>query len=56
MASNQTKEFKKKYIESQNKDFKIAWDHLNWEWRGILILGFIALMYLAYKFSQWLVG
>ncbi|GEM_PF-5088792 len=58
MASKQTQELKKKLEESQKKDIKIAWQHLNWEWRIILILGLITLAYLlvpaSFKFGQWL--
>lgn len=55
MTSNQTKELKKKLAESQVKDIKMAWQHLNWEWRIILIVGSITIMVIFFKFGQWLV-
>ena len=55
MTTNQTKELKKKLGESQIRDFKIAWKHMNWQHKAIYVLGCIALSYLSYKLGQWLV-
>lgn len=54
MTSDQTRKLKQKLVESQEKDIKIAWQHLDWFWRIILILGLIAVMNLSFKFGQWL--
>ena len=54
MASNQTKELKKKFEESQKKDFKIVWKHMNWEHNVIYIVGWIAFIYLGIKLGAYI--
>ena len=56
MSDGKTKRLKLKYLGSQNKDFKIAWNYLNWKWRIIFILGCTTLLYFLFKLGQWLFG
>ena len=54
MASNQTRELKKKFEGLQKKDFKIAWRHMNWEHKVIHIAGWIAFIYLGIKLGAYI--
>ncbi len=59
MTSDQTKKLKKQLAESETKDFKIAWQHLSWEWKIFLVVGMIILaltiIKISFRFGQWLV-
>ena len=59
LIENKQTESEKKTEEKQAEEslanLKIAWQHLNWDWKLILILGSITFLWLSFKFGQYLV-
>lgn len=54
MGNEELKEAKKKMVEIEQKNTKIMWEHMHILQKGIYILGWIALMYLAFLFGKYL--
>lgn len=47
---------KKKISQEENKRTKLMWQYANGFWKFIIVLGFLALMYISYRFGQYLVS
>lgn len=45
---------KKKLEEARMKNVKLMWQYANWEYRIIIIIGYLAIIYLGWKIGRYL--
>lgn len=54
MISKKTKQLKKELKDSELSDVKIAWQHLNWSWKIVFIIGIISTVWIFYKLGVYI--
>ncbi len=54
MVTEEIKKLKEKITEIENRNVKLMWKYAPGVFKFIIIVGFLTLMFLSYKFSQYL--